>query len=120
MSGNAFGGIYYLDSFLASGNNLQSIKTTQCYVSMLTWHNMLCHPTDQSRNVLKESLRIGYETFIPCDVCNKAKQSHNSIQVSEHKTTKLGALIHLDVCGPYRVATLDGFKFFLNIMDDFT
>lgn len=31
----------------------------------------------------------------------------------------LGDLIHIDVWGPYRVTTYDGFKYFLTIVDDF-
>lgn len=119
VTGNEAGGLYYLDSSLALGNNLDFTKTTQCYVSKLTWYNVLGHPIDQSLNVLKGSLNLGSESLPPFDVCHDAKQSRNYFQFNEHKTTKLGELVHLDVWGPYRVVNSDDFKFFLTIVDDF-
>lgn len=35
-------------------------------------------------------------------------------------STKLVELIHLDVLGPYKINTFDGFKYFLTIVDDFS
>ena len=29
-------------------------------------------------------------------------------------------LVHMDVCGPYSIPTLDGYEYFLTIMDDAT
>ena len=29
-------------------------------------------------------------------------------------------LLHIDIWGPYRIATYDGFKLFLSIVDDFS
>lgn len=40
--------------------------------------------------------------------------------MSDHKSSRLGELVHLDVWGPYRVTSVDGFKYFLTIVDDFT
>lgn len=44
----------------------------------------------------------------------------NSFQLSEHKSASLGDLVHLDIWGPYRVAIVDSYKYFLTIVDDFT
>ena len=53
-------------------------------------------------------------------MCHKAKQTRESFPISQHNANKLGDLIHLDVWGPYRVTSVEGFKYFLTIVDDFT
>lgn len=95
-TGNESGGFYYLDSSIASGKVFSSVKTQFC-VSKLTWHNKLGQPTNQSRSVLRKDLNLGSDSIPPYDVCHKSKQACNSFQLNEHKTTKLGEIIHLDV-----------------------
>ncbi|GJR90038.1 ribonuclease H-like domain-containing protein [Tanacetum coccineum] len=56
----------------------------------------------------------------PCDVCHKAKQTREPFPLSDHKSENVGQLIHLDVWGPYRVRSKDGYRFFLTIVDDFS
>ncbi|GJW06676.1 putative RNA-directed DNA polymerase [Tanacetum coccineum] len=56
---------------------------------------------------------------LPCEVCHKAKQSREPFPFSETKSTILGQLIHLDVWGPYKVVSGEGFRYFLTIDDDF-
>ncbi|GKA26417.1 ribonuclease H-like domain-containing protein [Tanacetum coccineum] len=56
----------------------------------------------------------------PCEVCHKAKQTRDPFPISEHKSTCLGELIHLDVWGPYKVISREGFRYFLTIVDDFS
>ncbi|GJR95947.1 hypothetical protein Tco_0268121 [Tanacetum coccineum] len=45
---------------------------------------------------------------IPCDICQKAKQTREPFPLSEHKSTVLGELVHLDLWGPYRVISKEG------------
>ncbi|GJQ92579.1 ribonuclease H-like domain-containing protein, partial [Tanacetum coccineum] len=56
----------------------------------------------------------------PCEVCRKAKQTRESFPLSEHKSTCFGELIHLDVLGPYKVVSRDGFRYFLSVVNDFS
>lgn len=118
-TGNESGGLYYLDSTCASGKTFASVKTQWC-VSNLTWHNRLGHPADQSLNVLRKTLHLVSDSIPSCDVFHKAKQPRNSFQLSEHKTTKIGEIIHLDVWAPYRVTIAKRFRFILTIIDDIT
>jgi len=53
-------------------------------------------------------------------VCRKAKQHREPFPLSDHKTSSLGELIHLDVWGPYKVQSREGFRFFLTIVDDYS
>ncbi|GKB45085.1 ribonuclease H-like domain-containing protein, partial [Tanacetum coccineum] len=60
------------------------------------WHNRLGHPSDQ------------------------AKQTREPFPLSEHKSTVLVELVHLDLWGPYRVVSKEDHRYFLTIVDDFT
>ncbi|GJS16776.1 hypothetical protein Tco_0411248 [Tanacetum coccineum] len=55
-----------------------------------------------------------------CDTFNKAKQTRKPFPLSDHKSTNIVQLVHLDVCGPYKVISKDGFRYFLTIVDDFS
>ncbi|GJX06791.1 putative RNA-directed DNA polymerase [Tanacetum coccineum] len=50
---------------------------------------------------------------------NQAKQTREPFPLSDHVSTELGELIHLDLWGPYKVTSREGF-FFLTIVDDFS
>ncbi|GKB25645.1 ribonuclease H-like domain-containing protein [Tanacetum coccineum] len=51
---------------------------------------------------------------------NQAKQTREHFPLSDHVSTELGELVHLDLWGTYKVTSREGFKFFLTIMDDFS
>lgn len=93
---------------------------SRCFISKFTWHSRLGHPANQALNVLKSRLNLDNEPLPPCEICHRAKQSREQFQISQNVTTKIGELVHLDVCGPYRLATIDGYKYFLTIIDDFS
>ncbi|GJU02781.1 ribonuclease H-like domain-containing protein [Tanacetum coccineum] len=38
----------------------------------------------------------------PCDICHKDKQTREPFPFSDHQTTKIDELIHLDLWGPYK------------------
>jgi len=118
-TGNEYEGRYYLD-YKSSGNIVSRANHAICFGSRVTWHSRLGHPSDQALKALKGKLNIKIENSILCEICHKAKQTRKHFPLSEHKSTRLGDLIHLDVWGPSRVPTLDGFKLFLKIVDDFT
>ncbi|GJT96410.1 ribonuclease H-like domain-containing protein [Tanacetum coccineum] len=40
---------------------------------------------------------------IHCDICQKAKQTKEPFPLSEHKSSALDQLVHLDLWGPYKV-----------------
>ncbi|XP_071729158.1 uncharacterized protein [Rutidosis leptorrhynchoides] len=47
---------------------------------------------------------------ISCEICLKAKQTRDPFPLSEHKTTELGDLLHMDLWGPYRVVSKEGYS----------
>lgn len=70
--------------------------------------------------VLKGKLEFGNESVLPCEVCHKAKQTREPFPLSEHQSKHLGDLVHLDLWGPYKVTSKDGYKYFLTIVDDYS
>ncbi|XP_071741034.1 uncharacterized protein [Rutidosis leptorrhynchoides] len=79
------------------------------------------HPATQVLKLLKNSIGINPNSDNDvCDVCHKAKQSRDPFPLSDHTSSKIGKLVHLDIWGPYRVNSYSGFKFFLTIVDDFS
>lgn len=116
-TGSERGGLYYFDSEKRLVNN----NIVSCVLSKCIWHNRLGHPSDQVLGILKTKLNIeNIASIEPCEVCHKAKQTRESFPLSEHKSSNLGDLVHLDVWGPYKVSSREGYKYFLTVVDDYT
>lgn len=119
-TGSQVGGLYYVEK----GNSGRVVSNfafiPKCFVSKATWHNRLGHPSEPVLRILGSSLDINDDPLPPCDVCHRAKQTRTPFPLSDHKSNSLGDLIHLDVWGPYKVPTCEGFRFFLTVVDDFT
>ncbi|GJT34246.1 putative RNA-directed DNA polymerase [Tanacetum coccineum] len=119
--GKQYNGLYLFDV-----DNACKIVSNNCiassFVSKTFWHQRLSHSADQVLDVLKTSLNLDshYNSDHLCDTCNKAKQTREPFPLSNHKTTKIGELVHLDVWGPYKITIIDGFRYFLTIVDDFS
>ncbi|GJT24836.1 ribonuclease H-like domain-containing protein [Tanacetum coccineum] len=117
------GGLYLFDTPSSFSSNCQTLgnMTATCYVSKSLWHNRLGHPSDQAVDVLHSKLNFTKDFYVsPCDICHKAKQTREPSPLSDHKTTSIGELIHLDLWGPYKVISKDGLKYFMTILDDYT
>ncbi|KAJ0733050.1 putative RNA-directed DNA polymerase [Helianthus annuus] len=115
VTGRQENGLYFLG---LSGNNINSCFNSSVLSDM--WHSRLGHPSDQVLAVLKNSLGIKSVEHGPCEICHRAKQVRVPFPLSEHKSKGLGDLIHLDVWGPYKLASYEGYKYFLTVVDDFS
>ena len=82
------------------------------------WHCRLGHPSSQHMNHIPV-LPCKAPTNI-CSVCPQAKQHRNSFPLSTIRANKVFELLHVDIWGPYRTTTYDGFKLFLSIVDDYS
>ncbi|XP_071727720.1 uncharacterized protein [Rutidosis leptorrhynchoides] len=96
------GGLYFLtgnEKGIVGSSNITKVDK----YSVDLWHCRLGHPAEQALMCLKHSLNLNKQSFNePCDICHKAKQTRESFVNSNHKTTELGELVHLDVWGPYK------------------
>ncbi|GJT06568.1 putative RNA-directed DNA polymerase, partial [Tanacetum coccineum] len=116
-TGSESNGLYFLNT----GKRLVNNNIEVCCLSKCIWHNRLGHPADQVLSILKNKLDFEKDnTDNVCDVCHKAKQTREPFHLSEHKSKALGQLVHLDVWGPYKVQSKEGYKYFLTVVDDFT
>ncbi|GJT37651.1 putative RNA-directed DNA polymerase [Tanacetum coccineum] len=85
------------------------------------YHTRLGHPADQVLSVLHKDLQMSKGSHVSlCDTCHKAKQTRKPFPLSEHKTSNVGDLIHLDLWRPYKVTSREGFRYFLTVVDDFS
>ncbi|GKA47503.1 hypothetical protein Tco_0740386 [Tanacetum coccineum] len=82
---------------------------------------LLGHPAKPVLNVLKESLQIDNKNKnVCCEICQRAKQTREYFPLSDHTSKFLGDLVHLDLCGPYKVASFERFRYFFTVVDDYT
>nr|GEV45779.1 ribonuclease H-like domain-containing protein [Tanacetum cinerariifolium] len=60
-------------------------------------HIVLGYPADQVLATMHNDLKISKSAFVPiCEVCYKAKQARELFPLFDHKSKKLGELVHLD------------------------
>ncbi|KAJ9538685.1 hypothetical protein OSB04_031418 [Centaurea solstitialis] len=91
------------------------------------WHRRLSHLNYATINQLaKAGLVIGLPSLKftkeqLCSACKmgKIKKSSHKLKV-EHNTSKPLQLLHMDLCGPMRVQSINGRKYVLVIVDDFS
>nr|GEY18498.1 ribonuclease H-like domain-containing protein [Tanacetum cinerariifolium] len=115
-------GLYLFDmhhkssTYVGESNMIMSFN-----VSKILWHNRLGHPADQVLATLHNDLKISKSFSVPvCEVYHRAKKTREPFPFSVYKSKNLGDLVHLDLWGPYRVTSREGYKYFLTIVDDFS
>ena len=83
------------------------------------WHQRLGHPSLVKMQHIP-GISLPKSSLDHCRVCHMAKQknlpftSHNNLSDSPFD------LIHLDTWGPFSVESIDGYRYFLTIVDDCT
>ena len=60
------------------------------------------------------------DNSLPCSVCPLAKQKHLSFNSSNKSSGSCFDLIHCDIWGLFTPCTVEGYKYFLTIVDDYT
>ncbi|GJZ45556.1 retrovirus-related pol polyprotein from transposon TNT 1-94 [Tanacetum coccineum] len=65
------------------------------------------HPNGTTACIKKIDIRCNGESA-PCDICHQAKQTREPFPISDHKTTNLGDIVHLDVWGAYKITSKEG------------
>jgi hypothetical protein len=55
-----------------------------------------------------------------CQQCQHGKQTRVKFKTKEYSTTKPLEIMHTDVCGPMRTTGLNGERYFLLFVDDFS
>jgi len=116
-------GLFYLqhnsDSSLPHGSSFSatSIKAASTDV----WHYRLGHPSQSRLALLHTLLPVSCSNSNNiCAVCPLAKQRKLPFPVSQSSSLSPFDLIHCDIWGPFSVNTINGSRFFLTIVDDFS
>lgn len=106
-------------SFLGTHSICSSVQ-----VDVVTWHKRLGHPSMSSIESLSDVLHLPKQkhskTSDHCCVCHLSKQKHLPFKSLNHICSKSFELVHINTWGPFSVPTVDGFKYFLTIVDEFS
>lgn len=120
--GNFRENLYILESTFPSSNApAQTHSTFQ--ISFEVCHQCLGHPSFDKIHILSKELHISIDKnthHLFCKVCPLAKQKRLSFHSSNNLSSHPFDLLHLDVWGPFHVTRLEGYRYFLTIVDDCT
>jgi hypothetical protein len=108
-------------SISASANASSSTASPFKSASANVWHYRLGHVSN-SRIKLLQSLipSIDCNSADVCTVCPLAKQRKLSFPVSISTSQSVFEMIHCDIWGPFSVHSINGSRYFLTIVDDFS
>ena len=90
----------------------------------ILWHRRFGHiGMDATRAALTKDYVTGVRldgAFVPdhCIPCLVGKSPQRSYSFTGHRASKIGELLHMDLCGPFPVQAPRGEKYFFNILDD--
>lgn len=91
------------------------------------WHKRLCHLNFKAinklaRKKLAEDLpdQVYYKDHV-CEACQAGKQTRSSFpSIAAHNTSRILELLHLDLFGPVTPRSINGKKYTLVIVDDYS
>jgi len=100
------------------GKALRATQHQDCNL----WHQRLGHPSFGSLFQLSTNFGFKLNTNFDecCDICHRAKQTRNPFAINSNCAERLLLLIHCDLWGPHRTHSLNGWCYFLCIIDDFS
>ena len=125
-----FGNLYSLNlhhgplSDSSSVNYVVGCKRARMNLSSsMLWHKRLGHI---SRQRLERLVRDGvlsnldFSDFETCVVCLKGKMTTKNIKEKIDRCGSTLDLIHTNICGPLTPTALEGYKYFITFIDDFS
>ena len=120
-TGREVGGLYYyqLETTSALKSAAKCLGTK--HQEILLWHSRLGHLSFQSLKILFPSLffSVSLQSF-QCEICQLSKHCRTHFSESIKKSLSPFDLVHSDVWGPSPVTSLDGYRYFLSFIDDYT
>ena len=63
---------------------------------------------------------ISFQSVDACDACAFAKPKRLQFSASKTKSSCFFHLIHVDIWGPISTTSIDGYKYYLTIVDDYS
>ena len=127
-SGKLTDGLYCLSldpkcahSLTTTHNNRNNISVINNRSSSL-WHRRLGHISiKRLKRLVKDGViqTLDFTDFDTCLGCIKGKQTNKSSKGAKRSDTQL-KIIHTDICGPFTTQCLNGQRYFITFIDDFT
>ncbi|WVZ10350.1 hypothetical protein V8G54_014880 [Vigna mungo] len=85
------------------------------------WHNRLGHASNSILHLLSsQNTDIIYKDSAPCETYHFAKHKKLPFPISTSKSYHFFELLHADIWGPLQTVSIDGHKYFLTLVDDFS
>lgn len=114
---------YNIDYILNHAELNHSLFCGSAFTDGDLWHHQLAHPSLDKLSLLSEKLslpKISFNKETPCMVYPLAKQNRLPFLSHNNHTEKPFDLIHLDILGPFSQDFVEGFRYFLTVVDDFS
>ena len=110
----------YSSSSVAANCSLVSCNSSTVSNSIL-WHNRIGHPSSSRLHLISSiilDVTFCDKEFPVCTVCPLAKQKRLSFPNENNICSSIFDLVHCDIWGPFSIPSINGFKYFLTIVDD--
>ncbi|UYV83708.1 hypothetical protein LAZ67_23002187 [Cordylochernes scorpioides] len=127
-TGNFDGNMYTLN--LSRSSEATHVPNEHCLISKdnsrTAWHRRLGHPSNNKLDlILKNNLLKGLNsingTLDQCDACSLGKMTKVPyVHTDGNQESYPFEAIYVDLCGPMRINSLGGSKYFLTIVDGFS
>ncbi|GAB2265073.1 hypothetical protein Dimus_037799 [Dionaea muscipula] len=118
------GDLYCFKSFKSSDSvsfpSVAAINNSTVSNKEYLWHVRLGHSSLQVREEQPDCLVFSPSSVrhFNCNICHLAKQKRLSFPSNPHKVDNIFDLIHIDIWGPFHIHSVEGFRYFLTIVDD--
>lgn len=118
VTGNLVNGMFRLN--IANNISLVTdVKSQDCAL----WHKRVGHVNNEILKNMNSGAVVGVTcdaTKYNCITCSKGKLSRSPFKDSGTRATEVLGLIHSDLCGPMEVSSINGSRYMLIFIDDFS
>ena len=103
---------------------INSIKSSPCKEKSLEeWHQIMGHCNEN--DVLKlegvvKGMKISNKDDFQCSTCVKGKMTQFRNHDEDPKATQRLELVHTDISGPVEIASMEGSRYSINFIDDYS
>lgn len=116
-------GLYHMDfsrdQFPSGALNANICNNSVSVPNNVLWHFRLGHSSLPLIHKLYSQVPyVHCDKIGVCDICYFSKQRRTSFPISKNRAAKPFDLIHLDIWGPYSIASVHNHRYFLTIVDD--
>ena len=88
------------------------------------WHRRMGHPSKEVIRRLPDNTKgvdpVGVEDHSPCEGCQWGKSHRAPFPASYKRASKPLELVHTDEDGPMRTQSIEGYRYFITFLDDYT